>query len=74
MGFHYSDFWADPAVQLLPKAWEKDRNNQEKMCSNVYEFTKETLEQFKDAGADIGIELKPMSGRKKKSLCLLTVI
>lgn len=39
LGFHYSDFWADPAVQLLPKAWEKDRNNQEKMCSNVYEFT-----------------------------------
>ena len=55
LGFHYSDFWADPAVQLLPKAWEKDRNNQEKMCSNVYEFTKETLEQFKDAGADIGM-------------------
>ena len=26
LGFHYSDFWADPAVQLLPKAWEKDRN------------------------------------------------
>ena len=45
LGFHYSDFWA----------WEKDRNNQEKMCSNVYEFTKETLEQFKDAGADIGM-------------------
>ena len=22
LGFHYSDFWADPAVQLLPKAWE----------------------------------------------------
>ena len=55
LGFHYSDFWADPAVQLLPKAWEKDRNNKEKMCSNVYEFTKETLEQFKDAGADIGM-------------------
>ena len=55
LGFHYSDFWADPAVQLLPKTWKKDRNNQEKMCSNVYEFTKETLEQFKDAGADIGM-------------------
>lgn len=27
LGFHYSDFWADPAVQLLPKAWKKDRNN-----------------------------------------------
>lgn len=55
LGFHYSDFWADPAVQLLPKNWKKDKDNQEKMCLNVYEFTKETLEQFKDAGADIGM-------------------
>ncbi len=23
LGFHYSDFWADPAVQLLPKDWKK---------------------------------------------------
>ena len=52
LGFHYSDFWADPAVQLLPKDWKKDKDNQEKMCLNVY---KETLEQFKDAGADIGM-------------------
>lgn len=55
LGFHYSDFWADPAVQLLPKNWKKDKDNQEKMCLNVYKFTKETLEQFKDAGADIGM-------------------
>lgn len=55
LGFHYSDFWADPAVQLLPKDWKKDKDNQEKMCLNVYEFTKKTLEQFKDAGADIGM-------------------
>lgn len=55
LGFHYSDFWADPAVQLLPKDWKKDKDNQEKMCLNVYEFTEETLEQFKDAGADIGM-------------------
>ena len=55
LGFHYSDFWADPAVQLLPKDWKKDKDNQGKMCLNVYKFTKETLEQFKDAGADIGM-------------------
>lgn len=55
LGFYYSDFWADPAVQLLPKDWKKDKDNQEKMCLNVYKFTKETLEQFKDAGADIGM-------------------
>lgn len=55
LGFHYSDFWADPSVQLLPKAWQKDKNDQKRMCSNVYNFTKETIEQFKDAGADIGM-------------------
>lgn len=29
--FHYSDFWAEPSVQKLPKAWKKDANNQEKL-------------------------------------------
>ena len=24
IGFHYSDFWADPGKQWTPKAWEKD--------------------------------------------------
>ena len=23
LDFHYSDFWAEPAVQLVPKAWQK---------------------------------------------------
>lgn len=55
LAFHYSDFWADPALQLLPKAWEADKNDQEKMCSHVYEFTKDTLEQFKAVGADVGM-------------------
>ena len=55
LDFHYSDFWAEPAVQLVPKAWKKDVNNTEKMCSDVYDFTKESIQKFKDAGANIGI-------------------
>ena len=35
LDFHYSDFWAEPAVQLIPKAWKKDVNNTEKMRSDV---------------------------------------
>ena len=55
LAFHYSDFWADPALQLLPKAWEKDKDDPEKMRDHVYEFTKDTLEQFKAAGAEVGM-------------------
>ena len=48
--FHYSDFWADPAKQILPKAWQKDSNDPDKMCENIHDFTKDTLQKFKDAG------------------------
>jgi arabinogalactan endo-1,4-beta-galactosidase len=41
LDFHYSDFWADPGKQMIPKAW---RNfNIEEMVAAVYEFTKKTL-------------------------------
>ena len=53
--FHYSDFWADPAKQILPKAWQKDANNLDKMCENIYSFTKDTLQKFKDAGVNVGM-------------------
>ena len=43
LDFHYSDFWADPALQKVPKAWEKDKNDTEKMKQNVYDFTKDTI-------------------------------
>ena len=55
LDFHNSDFWAEPAVQLIPKAWKKDVNNTEKMCSDVYDFTKESIQKFKDGGANIGM-------------------
>lgn len=55
LDFHYSDFWTDPSVQLLPKAWEKDAGNVSKMCDNIYEFTKDTVNKFKEAGADVGM-------------------
>ena len=55
LDFLYSDFWGDRAVQLVPKAWKKDVNNTEKMCSDVYDFTKESIQKFKDAGANIGM-------------------
>lgn len=55
LDFHYSDFWTDPSVQLLPKAWKADENDETKMCDNIYQFTKETIQKFKEAGADVGM-------------------
>ena len=51
--FHYSDFWADPAKQMVPKAWESlDFDGK---CDALYAFTKESLQQLKAAGVDIGM-------------------
>ena len=55
LDFHYSDFWADPALQKIPKAWEKDKNDTEKMKQNVYDFTKDTIKKFQEVGVDIGM-------------------
>ena len=53
--FHYSDFWADPQNQVIPKAWKKDANDQEKMAQHVYGYTKEVIEKFQETGIEIGM-------------------
>lgn len=49
--FHYSDFWADPAKQMCPKAWE-GMSVAEKSDA-LYEYTKDSLTQLLDAGVDV---------------------
>ena len=51
--YHYSDFYADPANQNVPKAWRG--LNLEEKAKKAEEFTKESLQQFKDAGVDVGM-------------------
>lgn len=53
VNFHYSDFWADPGKQQTPKAWESLSFDDKKQA--LYEFTKESLEELKSAGIDIGM-------------------
>lgn len=45
LDIHYSDFWADPGKQCIPKDW-KERDI-ESLCERVYTYTKETLEKIK---------------------------
>lgn len=48
LNYHYSDTWADPQKQYLPKAW--DSLPQKDLEQKLYEYTKETMIAFKDAG------------------------
>lgn len=49
--FHYSDFWADPAKQQAPKAWQ-DLGVDEK-ADQTRTYTTDALEEFVDAGVDV---------------------
>ena len=51
--FHYSDFWADPGKQMVPKAW-KDMDIDQKTDA-LYQYTKDSLQKLLDAGVDVGM-------------------
>ena len=46
LDIHYSDFWADPAKQVKPKAWE-DISGQE-LAGTVYGYTLQVLSELKE--------------------------
>lgn len=48
LDFHYSDFWADPGKQFVPKAWAL--LDAEGLVKAVYEYTFDTLSRFKERG------------------------
>ena len=51
--FHYSDFWADPARQLSPKAWAglSDADT----VTALHDFTADALQSFEDVGVDVSM-------------------
>lgn len=49
LDYHYSDFWADPGKQFVPKAWRG--KNVAELEQAVYDYTRNTLLALRDAGA-----------------------
>lgn len=49
----YSDFWADPGKQTVPKEWINYSHEQKKQA--IYDYTKSALKIISEAGADIGM-------------------
>ena len=53
VNFHYSDFWADPGKQMVPKAWAGMEI--EEKTQALYEYTRDCLKKLKKAGVDVGM-------------------
>ena len=49
LDFHYSDTWADPQKQFIPKAWEG--MSHEEMVDAVFSYTRDSIAAFREAGA-----------------------
>lgn len=48
LNFHYSDTWADPGKQYVPKAWEN--MDFTTLTDSVYQYTKNVMKAMKSAG------------------------
>ena len=48
LDFHYSDTWADPGKQYIPKAWEGMSHTE--LAQAVFEYTRDTIVAFREAG------------------------
>lgn len=48
LNYHYSDTWADPGKQFIPKAWEGKPH--EELVNAVFEYTRDTIAAFREAG------------------------
>ena len=53
VNFHYSDFWADPGKQMVPKAW--DGMDIDQKSDALYAYTKDSLKRLTKAGALVGM-------------------
>jgi arabinogalactan endo-1,4-beta-galactosidase len=48
LDYHYSDTWADPGKQFIPKAWEGMSHPQ--MVQALFNYTRDTTIAFREAG------------------------
>lgn len=53
VNFHYSDFWADPSKQMVPKAWAN--MDIDTKAEAAYEYTLECLNKLKAEKIDVGM-------------------
>jgi arabinogalactan endo-1,4-beta-galactosidase len=62
LNYHYSDTWADPGKQTIPRAWQGKSHSE--LAQAVFEYTRDTMEAFRQAGVlpemvQVGNEISP---------------
>lgn len=62
LDFHYSDTWADPGKQTVPRAWAD--LGQPELVKAVFDYTRRSVEAFREATAEpdmvqVGNEITP---------------
>jgi arabinogalactan endo-1,4-beta-galactosidase len=62
LNYHYSDAWADPGKQTIPKAWQGKSHDE--LVQAVFEYTRDTIVAFREAGVlpdmvQVGNEITP---------------
>jgi arabinogalactan endo-1,4-beta-galactosidase len=62
LNYHYSDTWADPGKQYIPKAWEGKSHAE--LVEAVFEYTRDTMAALREGGAmpdmvQVGNEITP---------------
>ncbi len=53
LDFHYSDFWADPKKQSVPKSWKG--MDLEQKTQALAKFTSDSVKALREAGVDVGM-------------------
>ena len=51
--FHYSDFWADPGKQMVPRAWAGIEIGEKTQAA--YDYILDCMTRLKNAGVDVGM-------------------
>ena len=64
--FHYSDFWADPGKQYVPKAWKNLSVADRKTA--IHDFTSECLTKIKQE-SDVKITMVQIGNETTRSIC-----
>ena len=62
LNYHYSDTWADPGKQFVPKAWQGKSHAE--LVQAVFDYTRDTITTFREAGVlpdmvQVGNEITP---------------
>ncbi len=57
--FHYSDYWADPSQQTIPKVWKEkisllnEADARDKLQNIIFKYTLSSLQKFKNEGIQV---------------------